>query len=31
MTLDDLAVDPAILHLGEIDAALAFDFADKAH
>jgi hypothetical protein len=31
MALDHLAVDPAILHLGEIDATPAFDLTDEAH
>jgi hypothetical protein len=31
MALDNFAVDPPILNLGEVDAALAFDLADEAH
>jgi hypothetical protein len=31
MALDTLALDPLILDFGEINPALAFDAADKAH
>ena len=31
VALDHFAVDPAILHFREIDAALAFDLSDEAH